>query len=517
MPTIYRRSERIKELNGRVGNGVAVVAHTPTDVLALEGLVDSVADLPGDPLANLYRVLANAGRSPETWPLTAPADLDNEGFPKNLESLERRDPRIASLRVSLIKAREIWFNQGDDVDQLSLALMLPRPGRRARIDSNRPALVLDYGSIRARVLTVGGKLRDFGVALFPVARSKRRANVVEALRDNASGDVRLQRLETVQPDDLNGKTGVVVFLHGLMSTDVGLFDQFVSAFNSPNNPHSLLLVSWPHDTLARIAVNARELSVIIEKKLGGLSLPVAFVCHSRGGLVARRTAVELMEIDRDRWQPRLPGLVTFGTPHEGAALAENGDELLGKLVLAGAVASRAGLVPLVDALWSVKDHRKLAGVSDLRPPTDEDAFLYKLQYAESRIVKKAGGVPLRLYAVGGNVKVDGFRGLLTRRYFGGDAHDLIVTLASATPAAAEQRAETTCNHFDYFRENQIGGNAAKDAITFLTGLLAPPQSQPATPAETKTLPEKAKPISYDPAKVAAPKAALGAADTRQVK
>jgi len=45
-----------------------------------------------------------------------------------------------------------------------------------------------------------------------------------------------------------------------------------------------------------------------------------------------------------------------------------------------------------------------------------------------------------LYAVGGNVKFDGFRGLLTRRYFGGDAHDLIVTLASATYATA--RAST---------------------------------------------------------------------------
>ena len=40
---------------------------------------------------------------------------------------------------------------------------------------------------------------------------------------------------------------------------------------------------------------------------------VAFVCHSRGGLVARRTAVELLEASHV-WRPRLRACVTFGTP-----------------------------------------------------------------------------------------------------------------------------------------------------------------------------------------------------------
>ena len=240
--------------------------------------------------------------------------------------------------------------------------------------SRRPALVLDYGSIRARVLTAGGKLRDFGVALFPVARSKRRANVVEALRDQAKG-LRLPRLETIQSSDLDGKIGVVVFLHGLMSTDVGTFDQFVNALGaSPIFGQSRLLVSWPHDTLASIDTNADDLSVLIEEKLGRSSLPIAFVCHSRGGLVARKTAVELMEIDKGRWQSRLRGLVTFGTPHNGAELAEAGDEFLGKLLLACTVARQGGVLPLVDALWSVKDHKKLAGVTDLRPRSNGRQF-----------------------------------------------------------------------------------------------------------------------------------------------
>lgn len=513
MPMIYRRSTRIRELNGRVRNGLAVVAHTPDDILELEGLVDAVGRLPGDPLANMYRVLNNAGRSPSTWPRAEKANAESLASMSS-ESLERRDTRAVSLRLSLALARTIWSQQRDDVDNLSLALVLPRPGRRASIASRRPALVLDHGSIRARVLAAGGRLRDFGVALFPVARSKRRANVVESLRDNTPG-LRLPRLETVQQAHLDGKTGVVIFLHGLMSTDVGTFDKFVHALKAADFGPSQLLVSWPHDTLDPIEANAEDLSVLIEEKLGRSSLPIAFVCHSRGGLVARRTAVELLEIDRARWQSRLRGLVTFGTPHNGAELAENGDELLGKLLLLCTVGKRGGLIPLVDALWSVKDHKKLAGVSDLRPRSGGGDFLRALRRAEGRIAKKAGGVPLRLYAVGGNVKVDGFGGMLSRRYFGGAAHDLIVTLASATPVSADQRAETTCDHFGYFSPNEIAADAATDAIDFLEQTMASVEAEEQTDAQSR-LPKTARPLKIDPAKVAAARAARAESETRQV-
>jgi hypothetical protein len=515
MPTVYKRSEHIQELNGDVRNGLAIVAHSPADVLALEGLVDTVGRLPGDTLDNLYRILARAGREPDIWPGAETTD-DNAGdLGVNEESLERLDKRARALRVSLALGRVAWRAQEDDVDQLSMALMLPRPGRRAVMRSKRPALVLDYGSIRARVLAAGGKLRDFGVALFPVARSKRRANVVEALRDQAKG-LRLPRLETIQPSDLDGKTGVVIFLHGLMSTDVGTFDQFVSALGaSPIFGQSRLLVSWPHDTLASIDTNAEDLSVLIEEKLGRSSLPIAFVCHSRGGLVARKTAVELMEIDRERWRPRLRGLVTFGTPHNGAELAEAGDEFLGKVLLGFTVAKQAGVLPLVDALWSVKDHKKLAGVTDLRPRSNGGNFLQDLRRAESRIAKKAGVVPLRLYAVGGDCATNTITGMLTRRYFGGANNDLIVTQESSTPAAAERRAETTCDHFGYFTETAVAGDAVTDTFTFLQLTMAPiEQEAPADDAQSR-LPQSPRPIKYDPAKVAAGKS-RGNTETRSV-
>jgi hypothetical protein len=514
MPTIYRRTEYIRELNSQIRNGLAVVAHTPDDVLELEGLVDAVGALPGDPLANMYRVLNKAGRSPSIWPRAASVTAESLATMTS-EAREGSDTRMVSLRLSLALGRTIWGQQRNDVDNLSLALVLPRPGTRAAIESRRPALVLDHGSIRARVLAAGGRLRDFGVALFPVARSKRRANVVESLRDNTPG-LRLPRLETVQPAHLDGKTGVIVFLHGLMSTDVGTFDEFVRALKAADFGPSQLLVSWPHDTLDPIAANAEDLSVLIEEKLGRSSLPIGFVCHSRGGLVARRTAVELLETDKGRWQSRLRGLVTFGTPHNGAELAECGDELLGKLLLLCTVGKRGGLIPLVDALWSVKDHRKLTGVSDLRPRSGGGEFLRALRRAEGRIAKKAGAVPLRLYAVGGNVKADGFGGMLSRRYFGGAAHDLIVTLASATPVAADQRAETTCDHFGYFTSNEAAGDGTTDAIDFLEQVMAPVDEPVEQPDAQSRLPKPSKPLKIDPARVAAARAGRAENETRHV-
>ena len=506
MPTVYRRTEHIQELNGEVRDGLAVIAHSPADVLDLEGLVDTVGKLPGDTVDNLYRILARAGRTPEIWPSTEQTAVPGAaGLGVNEESLDKLDPRARALRVSLALAGRVWRAQGNDVDRLSMALMLPRPGRQAALRSKRPALVLDYGSIRARVLAAGGKLKEFGVALFPIAHSKRRANVVEALRDQTNG-LRLPRLEIIQPSDLDDKTGVVIFLHGLMSTDVGTFDEFARALGTyPNFGQSLLLVSWPHDTLAPIAANAEDLSVLIEQKLGRSSLPLAFVCHSRGGLVARKTAVELIEIDKGRWQSRLRAMVTFGTPHNGAELAEAGDEFLGKLLLAYTVARQGGVVPLVDALWSVKDHKKLAGVTDLRPRSSGGDFLRDLRKAEGRIAKKAGAVPLRLFAVGGDARTDSLGAMLSRRYFGGAAHDLIVTLESSTPAAAELRAETTCDHFGYFSATEVAGDPAINAIDFLQQTMAPIEQETAATEASTRLPSPMRPLKYDPAKVAAGK------------
>jgi pimeloyl-ACP methyl ester carboxylesterase len=466
MPTVYRRGERIAGLKGEVRGGLAVVAHSPFDINALNELVERSAGLPGDPLANVYRVLASAGPSFEAWANAYVSRNRGDRYVGSLD-LEGGDERILALKQSLDLAGELWSAQGKDIDQLALALIVPRPGRRATLDCDRPAFVLDHGSIRARVLSAGGRLREFGVVLFPAARSKRRGRLVDALRDRATGRV-LPRLDEVRSQDLVGKSGVVIFLHGLMSTDVGTFEEVLKALEQePAFRDSAYLVSWPHDTLTSIDVNAQNLAELIDKRFGKSNLPVTFICHSRGGLVARRTAVELMEIDKKAWKRRLRGCVTFGTPHNGAELAENANELIGKLLLIRAMAKQAGLVPLVDALLAVKGKKALDGIADLCPGSEKDAFLRKLKHSEWRLAKKIGAVPVPLFAVGGKANSTGLADRLSRRYFNGAANDLIVPYASATPDAAEHTAEMVCNHFEYFTADALRAPATTNAIAFL--------------------------------------------------
>jgi hypothetical protein len=467
VPRIYQRRQRIPELKGEVRGGLAIVVRDMRELGAIDRLVERSSALPGDPLKNLYRIVANAGSSLENW-MDASMAFQDDG-PHTLRA--EVDLRIWTLRQSLKVAGDLWKAQRGDEDRLAAALIIPRPGRTARLDASRPAFVLDFGSIRARVLTAGGRLREFGVALFPVARSRRQANLVEALRDNAAG-TRLPRLETIRQDDLSHKTGAVVFLHGLISTDVGTFDGFIDKLRAvPALGSSTLLVSWPHDTLDSISLNAEQLSEMIEQRLGASDCPIAFVCHSRGGLVARRTVVELLQIDQAKWQARLRGYVTFGTPHEGAELAESGDEMIGKLLLMKTMANQAGLIPLVDALYAVKGRKSLPGITDLRPRSNGGKFLRRLKRAESRLTKRPGSLPVALYAVGGNASAAGLTGVLSRRYFGGAANDLVVPSTSATPAAADVTAEARCDHFGYFSAAEMQTDAAAKAVDFVHALL----------------------------------------------
>src|SRR5262249_45357497 len=231
-----------------------------------------------------------------------------------------------------------------------------KPGRgRAYVETRQPALLLDHGSVRARLTAMGAQLRQFGVALFPKAPSRRQGSLVEALRARAVGR-NLPRLERVSSDDLKGKQGVVLLLHGLMSTDVGTFDSLINEIEPERSLANMHIVGWPHDTLAPIEVNARKLAKLIETHLGPSGLPIVFVCHSRGGLVARAAAVELLE-PNPGWADRLKGAVTFGTPHEGAELAECADEFLGKVLLLLTIRQTGRVVPLVDALIAVRKRK----------------------------------------------------------------------------------------------------------------------------------------------------------------
>jgi hypothetical protein len=296
MPTVYRRRQRIPELKGRVRGGLAVVVRSPWDVGALGEIVDRSALLPGDPIDNLYRAVASAGASFDEWARLASLANQSDDGEESEESEERvgrrefEDPRVWALLESLDRAADLWKGQGDDINQLALALVVPRPGRKATLDSTRPALVLDYGSVRARV--AGGRweaARSSGWRSFRSRARGGQSKLVEALRDRATG-TRLPRLETIKAPESLGQNR-----RRHLSTRADLdrrrhLRQIRRHARDDEAPGDSTL--WCHgrtNTLDSIDLNAEVLSELIEQRLGAFGLPIAFVCHSRGGLVARRT------------------------------------------------------------------------------------------------------------------------------------------------------------------------------------------------------------------------------------
>jgi len=476
VPNSYVDRERIPELKGRVRGGLAIVAHSPADLIGLHRLVSSVQALPGEPLRNLYQVVAHAGAALDKWPgflsrvpltqvessnMTGDVDREPEHF---------ADPKAQALQAALALATEAWSKQRDP-GELACAVMLPRrAGRRVAFETKRPSLTLDYGSLRARVLGAGGVVRAFGVSLFPVARSRRQIDLLEAMSSSAQG-IRLPGIESLRPADVAGKSAVVIFLHGLLSIDVGTFDELIATIEKRDPQHSMLLVAWRHDTLDSITLNAEQLARHIHTKLGDASLPIAFVCHSRGGLVARRTVVELLK-GEPRWSARLRACVTYGTPHEGAELAEKADGFVGKWLLLHTVRQRAGYAPLFDALWTLRGFGKLPGIRDLRPAKN-GKFLRRLQKAEARLAGGPGTFPIPLFAVGGRAVGGGLAGWMARRFFRGVPNDLIVALGSSTPEHVQPVAATTADHFGYFTKEETSKPHTVEAVDFLQQALRP--------------------------------------------
>jgi pimeloyl-ACP methyl ester carboxylesterase len=83
---------------------------------------------------------------------------------------------------------------------------------------------------------------------------------------------------------------------------------------------------WPHDSLAPIDTSAIRLAALLDAEFKATPpAHVVFVCHSQGGLLARDAALPLKRMKSPaQWENRIAGIVTFGTPHDGAAIAEPG-------------------------------------------------------------------------------------------------------------------------------------------------------------------------------------------------
>src|SRR5262249_37439826 len=164
----------IRALRGKVRGGITVVIESPHEVDGLRTLLRLAARLPGEPLANAYQAIDSAGPGLASWPEWRQSGAQNATESEHAKSKEPESEIDAALGF----ASSLWNAQSEDKEQLALAMTLPKPGRRrAYLETRQPALLLDHGSVRARLTAMGAQLRQFGVALFPKAPSRRQGSL----------------------------------------------------------------------------------------------------------------------------------------------------------------------------------------------------------------------------------------------------------------------------------------------------------------------------------------------------
>ena len=407
-PTVRIRTSRLK------GLALTILRHPIADINEVYAELDRF-----DRTEQRYIEIAKA-ESDERY-LGEVGQILDMAFWKPLSSVPPTEPPpqppslapTTALALSLATGIELWWQEKQRGDgDLLLAITVATPESmdteavRLTFTEPRAVLALRPGSLTA-LLYIGCKVvqavgwvvsQVVGIAGRVRAAEAAARAFVENLRQQRKGPgvCPLIRLDCPKPLEFppNPK-GVVLFLHGLMSTDLGTFDGLIRRWLNPKpsilppalfakNPalqvltnelelpakkaieESVALVGWPHDTLTSIDQNAHKLARLIDERLGQLPCKIAFVCHSRGGFVARATAVKLYEHDKS-WEDRICLCITFGTPHAGVAWAEHPDRRLGAYVLSGL--ARKELASFIDMSAYLRQREHIEGIEDLRPPS----------------------------------------------------------------------------------------------------------------------------------------------------
>jgi hypothetical protein len=394
---------------------------------------------------------------------------------QNIELEQMAD--IDQIQLVLAMAEAVWSQEERQPDgsrsALALLFAIAEVGSTLELETEEPALIWSQGSILTQLTGPGALIITAGAWCIALARGRGAAataiakNLVEDLRSERRRQYRLANVELLDLERLDSEaitpasvlrySAVVIFIHGLLSTDLGTFDGFLQEFRERPANREVSFLGWPHDTLTGIRNSADQLADMIHSRIGPEGPDLIMVCHSRGGLVARATALKLYKI-HSRYRNVLRGAMTFGTPHEGASLAGAAmDPVLGHLISVGASVGTRTILRLSDILMYRKQQLGgvIHGIEDLRPPTTL-GFLSDLRKEELEDSGKRQGAVrhLQLCCVGGDYKgpVNG-QATLARHYFGlKTRHDLVVELDSSVPQVAEHRITVNCSHFSYCSE-----------------------------------------------------------------
>lgn len=240
----------------------------------------------------------------------------------------------------------------------------------------------------------------------------------------------------------------VVLVHGTASSCGAGFKLFDwQALHGPG----LRWHAFEHDTFQPIATNAVELARLVAE--GVHCDRLLFLCHSRGGLVARFAARLLAD------DPKFTAAVeifTCGTPHKGTPLVQDLATLLRPLVFAGGKIDGGIPVPssgtAAIAYLASQMNRVPPGIAEMQPGLTALALLNQDLSAQTPLLTFGGVCDAARSA---RPMLALFRGYSDQAL--GDRHDGIVPLDSSLWAehsgGAVEIAE--CSHFDYFAKDEV--------------------------------------------------------------
>ena len=257
---------------------------------------------------------------------------------------------------------------------------------------------------------------------------------------------------------------LVVYVHGLLATDVGTFNETATLLESRGY---VCQVGFPHDTLcSSINKNERDLNEYLE----ALDLPengrVLFICHSRGGLVARSAIAKLIKSDK-KWADRIAACITFGTPHLGVTLAEDPGKFIGLFAILQLVMKTNTFLPVFDILNYYTRYETFPGIQDMMPEYSSDDFLGKLKAMEKDLEGYNKIRQDKIFALGGIAEKSHLVSKLVRHVLDEEEHDLVVELESSLPSIYPKKncqKIVNCNHFEYFQKGNLPGELIKRLV-----------------------------------------------------
>jgi pimeloyl-ACP methyl ester carboxylesterase len=371
----------------------------------------------------------------------------------------------------------IWTKQPEKSPPLVLLLVVADPSSSSypvmELDINNPVLAYYKGSATTSILRGLTSIPSRCVLLCLGAgadRAEHAEQLAKMIRDNATSNLKEPLLNLWEIDSWSEKAWkdkqtLLVVVHGLLSTDIGTFDNLIDRFAGPQY-RSVVTAGFPHNTLKSIKVNGDELAKKICKVRQDTDLKkIVFVAHSRGGLVVRTAATYIRTEDEEAWKCIL-GCLTFGTPHMGAGLATTPHKLIATCLSAMALSGTQKVTSIARVLSFAGISDRISGVEDLRPPTEgkEDEFLTWLGNNER------GKPMLPTLAIGGVHQIRDFPGWFLNRPHGDGDHDGVVKIDSSIPTdwQKDRKFRTGCNHFSYFEGGQEGLVEAENFFKKLT-------------------------------------------------